>query len=167
MSLGERLSKRVLAVYPTSRGFGFVMFEDPKTLSDWGLPKVPPADEPEILSRISTLIERHCPDLLVIESTADPECRRKDRVRGLLQAVEDLAGQRRIPVEALSKDAVGRAFAYAHAVTKQQIATVIASQYPELAPRLPPPRKIWKSEDVRMSLFSSAALALTSYLDEG
>lgn len=166
MSLGERLNKRVLAIYPTSRGFGFVMFEDPKTLSDWGLPRVPPADEPKILSRISTLLERHRPDVLVIESTHDPECRRGLRVRKLLKVIRDLAAQRRIPVEAFSRDAVRRAFAYAHALTKQQIATVIASQYPELAPRLPQPRKIWQSEDVRMSLFSSAALALTLYLDE-
>ena len=166
MSLGETLNKRVLAIYPTSRGFGFVMFEDPKIFSEWDLHHVPPADEPEILSRISKLLEHQSPDVLVIESTADPECRRKDRVRGLLKAITDLAAQRRIQVAALPKDAVGRTFAYAHAVTKHEIATVIASQYPELAPRLPPPRKIWQSEDVRMSLFSATALALTFYLAE-
>ncbi len=166
MSLGERLGKRVLAIYPNSRGFGYVMFEDPKTLSAWGLPRVAPADEPEILSRISKLLERHRPAVLVIESTADPKCRRQDRVRGLLETIRGLAPRTGVPVEAVSKAAIARAFARTPAGTKHEIASVIASQHPELAPRLPPPRKEWESETARMSLFSAAALAIAFYLDQ-
>lgn len=167
MSFGERLSRRVLAIYPTSRGFGFVIFEGPKTLLDWGLPQIPPREEATILRRIDTLLERYNPDLLVIESITDPKCRRKRRVRKLLRAVGKLAAQRRVPVEAFSKDAVRRVFAHVGAVTKQQIASFVASQYRELAPRLPPQRKTWQSEDVRISLFCAAALAIAFYLDVG
>jgi len=166
MSLGERLGKRVLAIYPNSRGFGYVMFEDPKTLSAWGLPRVAPADEPELLSRITKLLERHRPAVLLIESTTDPECRRRDRVRTLLKTISSLAARSGIPVEAVSKTAIARAFARTPAVTKHEIASVIASQHPELAPRLPPPRKEWESETARMSLFSAAALTIAFYLGE-
>src|SRR5947207_3331343 len=33
--------KRVLSIDPTSRGFGFVVFESPTTLVDWGCRYVP------------------------------------------------------------------------------------------------------------------------------
>lgn len=166
MSLGERLSKHVLAVYPNSRGFGFVVFEDPKSIVEWGLPQVRPPDQSEILALVNSLLDRHQPDVLVIESTDDPECRRKDRVRSLLKAVARLGARSRIPVQTVFKEAIGRAFAHADADTKHKIATVIASQYPELAPRLPPKRDPWDSEDERMSLFSAAALAIAFYFDE-
>ncbi len=142
------------------------MFENPKTLSVWGLPRVAPADEPELLSRIRKLLERHHPDVVVIESTADSECRRKDRVRNLLEAIKALATRTGVPVEAVSKAAIGRAFARTAAKTKHEIASVIARQHLELAPRLPPRRQSWDSEAARMSLFSAAALAIAFYLDE-
>lgn len=164
MSLGERLNKRVVAVCPTSRGFGFVVFDDPRTLLDWGVAQVPPADEPRILGRISGLLDRYRPNVLVIESTADPKCRRRDRVRSLLWAIRNMAARKKVPLTQVLKDGVRRAFARHGASTKHRVAAVIASQIPELARRLPPPRDIWKSEDPRLSLFGAAALATSYYL---
>ncbi|MBA3568417.1 MAG: hypothetical protein H0W28_03590 [Pyrinomonadaceae bacterium] len=47
--------------------------------------------------------------------------------------------------------------------TKYARAQLIAGQVSELSPLLPPPRKIWMSEDARMSLFEAAALAWIAY----
>ena len=47
--------------------------------------------------------------------------------------------------------------------TKREIAEAIVREFPELEPRLPPVRKIWMSEDVRMSIFDAAALAITFF----
>jgi hypothetical protein len=47
--------------------------------------------------------------------------------------------------------------------TKHQIAVVIAGKFPELAPRLPPVRKPWMTEDARMAIFDAVALALAHY----
>ena len=44
--------------------------------------------------------------------------------------------------------------------TKHERAKLIAEQFPEFEPQLPAPRKIWMSEDPRMSIFEAAALAL-------
>lgn len=166
MPLGERLGKRVLVVCPTSRGFGFVMFEDPKTVVEWSHPEVQPPDQTEIVARIKALLDRHHPTVLVLESTADPERRRKDRVRTLLDAIAQAGKTRGITVETLPKHVVRRAFSRSAKITKQGIAKIVASQYRELAPRLPPPRRPWDSEDPRMSLFSAAALAIAFYIDE-
>ena len=47
--------------------------------------------------------------------------------------------------------------------TKRQIAEAIAREFPELEPRLPPVRKIWMSEDRRMSIFDAVSLAITFF----
>ena len=60
-----------------------------------------------------------------------------------------------------------RHFAAAGAATKYQIATTIAADFPELAPRLPAVRKIWLPEHANMSLFDAAALVLTHFADNG
>ena len=44
---------------------------------------------------------------------------------------------------------------------KQSLAEALAGLFPiELAPRLPPKRKVWKSEDPRMDIFDAAGLAV-------
>ncbi len=164
MSLGERLNKRVVAICPTSRGFGFAVFEDPKTLLDWGVAQIPPAEETRLLGRVRTLLDRYEPDVFVIESTDDPHCRRRGRVRGLLAAMRRLVAQRRVSCAQVRKADIRRAFARHGAATKHQVATVIAAQVPELARHLPPPRDIWQSESPRFSLFGAAALAITFYI---
>jgi hypothetical protein len=45
---------------------------------------------------------------------------------------------------------------------KDQIARLIVTRFPELAPRLPPERKPWTSEDTRMAIFDAAAFALAA-----
>jgi hypothetical protein len=45
--------------------------------------------------------------------------------------------------------------------TKQEMAEKLAKDFPdELASRLPPKRKLWKSEDSRMDIFDAIALAV-------
>ncbi len=46
---------------------------------------------------------------------------------------------------------------------KYTIAVALTKQLPELAPRLPQVRKIWKSEDYRMSIFDAAALGVAYF----
>jgi len=57
-------------------------------------------------------------------------------------------------------------------VTKDTIAAAIAKHIPAFERFLPPPRKLWKSEDARMGIFDAAALAsrfqrMESGADEG
>jgi len=59
-----------------------------------------------------------------------------------------------------SRRRVRKAFATWNAQTKEEIALVIADRFPELALQLPPHRKCYMSEDLRMSIFDAAALAV-------
>ena len=44
-----------------------------------------------------------------------------------------------------------------------EVARAVADHLPELAPRLPPRRKPWMSQDERMSIFEAVAFGLTFY----
>jgi hypothetical protein len=47
--------------------------------------------------------------------------------------------------------------------TRYEVAVAIATRVAAFERFLPPPRKLWMSEDARMGIFRAAALALTYY----
>jgi Holliday junction resolvasome RuvABC endonuclease subunit len=79
-----------------------------------------------------------------------------------LQLVE-LANTRKIVLRQFTRSDIKAAFVSHNASTKQQIAQAVSLELPDLAPWLPPPRKIWLSEDRRLGMFDAASLALTFY----
>jgi len=72
------------------------------------------------------------------------------------------AAKRRISIRLLSRSDVKNAFPDCNR-NKYTIAAAAAKQLVELAPRLPSVRKIWKSEDYRMSIFDAAALGVAYF----
>ena len=154
---------RVLAIDPTSRGFGFVVFEGPQRLIDWGVAHVRSAKHTRSLERIEALLDRYTPAVVVVEDNSSEASRRCARVRELLSGIIELASSKKVRCQRFSRRAVKGVFSECRAVTKDQIATVIAWRFPELAPRLPPARKPWMSEDERMSIFDATALSLTFF----
>jgi len=46
---------------------------------------------------------------------------------------------------------------------KYEIACAVAERLPELASKLPPKRKIWQSEDYRMSIFDATAVGVAYF----
>jgi hypothetical protein len=156
-------TKRVVAIDPTIRGFGFVVLEGPERLIDWAVVKVRENKEDNCLHRVADLFVRYRPDVLVLEDPAGRGSRRCRRVQKLLHKVERLAGKQSIPTRRFSRARVRRAFSESGAKTKFEIATAIAKRFPELAPRLPRFRKPWMTEDDRMSLFDAASFGLAFF----
>lgn len=154
----------VLSIYPTSRGYAFVLFEGPQSPYDWGVKDIRKKRKNEAtLEGVRTLIERYRPDHLIIEDYTEPGSRRSSRIRRLYRMVIYLAESECIEVSRISRDAIRVCFASVGAKTKYDIAQAIARQIPAFAHRLPPLRKIWMSEDPRQSLFDAAALGITFY----
>lgn len=153
--------RRVLAVDPTSRGFGFVVIETPSRLVDWGVAHLRAGEFERSLLRIAGLLRLYKPNTLVIEDCASGGSRRCPRVRALLDAIAGLAAESHLRCERLSPNVVRDSLGGGLHVTKYGVAKLIVASYPELRPRLPPPRKPWMSEDERMGIFDAAALALT------
>ncbi|MGO8735355.1 MAG: hypothetical protein ACLQVM_21465 [Terriglobia bacterium] len=153
--------RRVLAIDPTSRGFGFVVLEGPHRLIDWGVAHARVDKHRRCLARVANLIAHYEPEVIVLEDGAGRGSRRSARVRQLLKEIQGLAMNRDIPTRRYSRSELRHAFAESGARTKYEIAKVIAGRFPELASRLPPFRKPWMSEDDRMNIFDALGLALT------
>jgi Holliday junction resolvasome RuvABC endonuclease subunit len=153
--------RRVLAIDPTSRGFGFVLLEGPHRLIDWGVAHARVDKHRRCLARVANLIAHYEPEVIVLEDGAGRGSRRCARVRQLLQDIQRLATARNIATRSFSRSKVRRAFEGANAHTKHQIAKTIAGRFPELVPHLPPFRKPWMREHDRMSIFDALGLALT------
>lgn len=158
----------ILAVYPFSRGFGFVLFEGPGSPFDWGVREIKEKHRNvKTLDEIKKLIDRYRPEALVIEDISERPSHRSARIRKLYRMVSHLAAAEFVELYRFPKSAVQGYFASVGAVTKYEIAQAISTQIPAFAHRMPRVRKPWMSADPRQSLFDAAALGLVFYGSRG
>ncbi len=153
----------VLSIAPCVQGIGFIVFNGPRLPIDWGVKWTRDEKNTQGVAKVAQLIECYRPDVVVFEDYQGEGSRRAKRVEDLLDAIAALVCRRNISTASYSRGSVRQLFATSGAVTKFQIATDIAEEIPELAPRLPLERKIWLPEHANMSIFDAASLALTYY----
>lgn len=158
----------VLAIYLSSRGFAFSLFEGPLSPYDWGVHAARgPRKNASCLLRIEKIVATYEPDALVTQDTTNDGTRRAHRIQQLNLSIAEMADARGIPTHAYSRTHVRDCFASLPIVTKQSIAETIAKNIPAFGRYLPPQRKPWMSEHSRMALFDAAALALTHFQTHG
>ena len=156
---------RILAIAPSTRGFGFAILEGQDTLVDWGVKTVKGDKNVQSLAKVKKLIAHYQPGVLVLEDASAKNSRRSPRIRKLSQQIIKLAEARKMIVKLFSRDQVMKTFIADGQGTKHVLAEIIAKRFPEeLGSRLPPKRKPWMSEDSRMNIFDAVALALLPYL---
>jgi hypothetical protein len=85
------------------------------------------------------------------------------RVGRIQRAVSRFAASLGTEVVAVSRKDVRAAFAQFGALTKHDIAKVIAKNLDAFATRMPQERQAWGREDRRMGMFDAASRALTFY----
>jgi hypothetical protein len=151
----------VLALFPSTRGFGYAVFEGPQSLVDWGV-KSACCHQKNLtsLQKIRELVAFYRPDVVVLEDYDGSGSRRAKRIRTLINLVAAHAAEEGMSTAFFSRASVRTCFGLG---TKREIAEAIARDLPELEPRLPPVRKIWMSEDRRMSIFDAVSLAMTFF----
>lgn len=154
----------VLSLYATSRGFAFTLFEGPLSPVDWGVKVVRRPNKNRLcIESMAALIGRHQPDALVLEDCRAPGSRRSPRIRRLYRAIEVFAATQAIETYSYSRHLIRETFAKLGAMSKDEIAAVIARYIPEFEQHLPPVRRVWMSEDRRMGIFDAAALAFAFF----
>ncbi len=163
MTINGPNTTSVLAIVPFARGFGFVVFEGPDTLIEWGTKEGREDKTARSLEQVATLIAYYQPDVLVVEDYTDKSCWRRPRIRELIAAMLRVATHRGVRTRKFSRHAAKTVFLASGAQNKDEIAQVIAARFPELAPRRPPVRKPWMTEAEGMSVFDAAALGLTFF----
>jgi len=162
-SNGAEVHKLALAIDPTSRGFGYALFEGPQTPLDWGTTEIRSDQNQKSLNRITQLIRFYQPEVLILEDCSEEQGRRCERTKALLDQITEYAQAQKIPVVKYSSERIKEVFSFFDVNNKQQIAQKICEWLPELSPRIPPERKPWMTEDSRMGIFDAVALVLTYY----
>lgn len=166
MSFSSLATIRVLAIDPTSQGFGFAVLEGPDRLVDWGVKHVRGERNyrnRRCLEQVSRLIAWYQPDVLAVEHTGVKSCRRRSRARRLIEGFVGLASVQNLRTRRVSRRKVQECFSRTVSATKYQIAQAIAQRFPELEYSLPPVRKPWMSEDERMGIFDAVTFGYASY----
>jgi hypothetical protein len=161
MSLKQSKPELVLSIFPSASGFGYAVFEGPQSLVDWGVKSVHSSQKNlESLQKARDLLNFYDPDTVVLEDYEGHGSRRAKRIRTLINSMAAYAQREGISTTSFSRSELRACFGLG---SKRQIAEAIAREFPELEPRLPPVRKIWMSEDRRMSMFDAVSLAVTFF----
>jgi Holliday junction resolvasome RuvABC endonuclease subunit len=152
---------RILAIAPSTRGFGYAVLEGHKILVDWGVKSVKGDKNAGSIEKVEEMFAHYEPQVMVLEDTATKESRRRTRIKALTKRLVALAESRNIKVALFSQKQVRRVFFADGRGTKHALAEIIAQRFPEeLGFRLPPKRRAWMSEDSRMDIFAAVALGL-------
>src|SRR5687767_10879632 len=89
----------VLAIFPTTRGFAFTLFEGPESPVDWGVSEMRGLFKNDrCLKAASAILERYRPDYLVLQDTSQNGTRRAHRIAALNAQILEAAEALSVPV---------------------------------------------------------------------
>jgi Holliday junction resolvasome RuvABC endonuclease subunit len=153
---------RIMAITPSSRGFGFAVLDTPQTLVEWRSTAIKGKNKnTEALSKAEKVLAHHMPDILILQDHSVASSRRSKRVKALNKRIIACAGARKVKVKLFTHEQIRQTFFGEVKGTKQALAEILAKRFPEeLEHLLPPTRRAWMSEDARMDTFDAVALVL-------
>ncbi len=150
--------KRIISFDIRPSSLGFVVFEGPERLLDWGAKSfrggMNAVQEPAA-AKLRKLFDEFAPAAAVLRETTDKASSK------LVSTLLREARRHRVAIKPISRREVQKTFA-GHTRNKYEVAGELAKRFGELAWMLPPKRKPWQSEDYRMRIFDAAALG-TAY----
>src|SRR5262249_37444347 len=143
-----------------SSGVAFILFKGWGVPIDFGSFEARGREKnARCLKRVESLLALHSPDALVLQQMSRSD-NRAPRIQQLNRDIAELGKTYDLTVHTYRRTELREFFAHHFdATTKQTIAETVAQQIPALSLYLPPERKPWRSEHVRMGIFEAAALA--------
>ena len=157
---------RILAIALRSQRLGFVVTEGSIELVHWGMIYYEGNEEASIaaaMKRAQTLFARFAPSRVAIERSQAARVPSRENLQFFYRRVRRETSRRSIPVSMFTRIKVRSAFADFGVRSKDEIAALLARMFPELQPKLPPKRKLWKREHFSMPLFDAVALAVACW----
>lgn len=151
--------ERVLAIYLTYRGFGYVILDEPDVTVDWAHLNVIGHDNTVFANKITQLITNNAIDKVL---TFGPN-KRPTRIQENIKSLRSICKRQKTALKTFSKSEISNVFEAFGSYTKYERATLISKLLPDLLAKLPPKRRAWDSEDLRMSIFEAASLALVYF----
>lgn len=153
---GRHVAVRVIGITSTSHGFAYAVLEGPTRLVDWGVYRLHSGHD-AVISAFDRALVKNRPLFVALDRILS--ARKRLRGRLFVEAVERAALARRIMIlDTDSRKATGE-----EKPTRWRIAAEMARRFPEVAHKLPKPRKPWQSEDDRMGLFLALAAGAVAW----
>ena len=153
----------VLAVHPTSHGFGWALFEGPLAPVVSGIASAKVNRSAQSMARFKQLLDQYQPAALILEKFGKRNSKRSERIRLLAKTMRGFANNRDMDTLVYSRAEVSAAVTATTKASRHTVALAVAEQLPVLQHRLPKARKLWTSEDDRQCLFDAVALGITHY----
>lgn len=153
----------VLGLHPMRDGFAWIIYDGPFNPWAWRMVWVDAADNAVILSKATRVLDVFKPRTMVLEAFEPSVSARSARMTELGRDLVALAYKRDIEVIVLGRSDVQDCFSPFGATTRHEIAAAVARHTPSLEALLPTKRRIWETENLRMALFSAAALVVAHF----
>jgi hypothetical protein len=153
--------KRILAIAPSTRGFGYCIMED-QTILECGYKGATGDKNAHSRGKIEKLMKRYLPSTLILQdvNVKVKGCSRAPRIRILHRQLVSLAKTQKCKVVLFSGKKLRASLLGDANGTRHEMAEVLVKKFPELAAKLPPKRRAWESENRRMDLFDAVGLAV-------
>jgi hypothetical protein len=90
------------------------------------------------IAAVGELISRYQPQILVLEDNATNGCRRRDRVRKLIEILDLYGREHGLTIRKVAQSSVKRTFSQFGVRNKDQLARFVAARFLELARHVPP-----------------------------
>jgi len=151
--------QRVLALDLRSSRFGYVVYEGPNDLLDWGIRKY--GAKKRLLKRV--LLRLHSflmPSVILVRKAAARDEKDRREIRSAYRMLRTFGKRVVISVHSVNEPSRRRFFFSEGKLNKHDIARMVSDRFPELSWRLPPKRKPWQSEPTRQSIFDAASLGV-------
>jgi hypothetical protein len=149
---------RIISIDPTKRGFAYASLEKRNDLIDFGLVQPIIRTDATVLSRVEAILARARAHILVLEDGRGTK--RGERVQRLIKKIDVAAKRRGLRVVRVSRSRVK--YAFAPAKNKEEVAELLAKEFPALHSRFPRRRRPGDGEDPRMRIFDAVAFALAA-----
>lgn len=154
---------RILAIALRSQRLGFAIIEGSVELVHWGMLYYEGNQGSNVaaaMRRTHTLFARFSPSRAAIERSKPDKAPNPENLQLLYRCIRREASSQPVPVSVLTRIQVRETFRDFGVRSKDDIAALLARMFPELQPRLPPKRKLWKREHFSMPMFDAVALAV-------
>ena len=165
-------TSRILAIEARRSRLGYALFEGPKRLLDWGASSVPAdltgsAAAEAARKRITSILRRCHPVAIVVKRPRSVKTGRGATPGPIMSTIAREAAALPIPVCFLGRTEIQDAFRIFRGNTKEEIAEVLVSIFPELLARLPPRQKKWQPERRVMVVFGAVAVGFAHWQRNG
>ena len=158
---------RILAIAPTSRGFGYAVMEGQDWLMAHGNKAILKNKNAGALKWVDKFIRFYQPSVLMLPDVNASDTHRAARIKTLHQQIGALARKHQIKLKLVRSTTMRERLLGDSKGTKQAMAEKLAEMFPkELKSRLPPKRRPWMSEDPRMDIFDAVSLVVMFWPQE-